>query len=54
MTDPRTLLMRPVDQPLYGEAAKAAGRLLRLPVDEPLYGEAARVIGQALTKESRN
>jgi hypothetical protein len=50
MTDPRILLMQPVDEPLYGEASKTAARALRAPVDEPLYGWTARVIGQALRR----
>lgn len=49
MTDPRTLLMQPVGEPLFGEAAKAVGRALRgRPVDEPLFGEAARRVAEAL------
>lgn len=53
MTDPRTLLMQPVDEPLYGEAAKAVGRALRSRlVDEPLWGAEAQRVGEALAVRS--
>lgn len=50
MTDPRILLMQPVDEPLYGQAARAAAEALRTPVDEPLWGETAKRIGEALRR----
>lgn len=53
MTDPRTLLMQPVDEPLWGRAAEAVGKALRgRPVDEPLWGAEARRIGAALAVRS--
>lgn len=49
MLDPRTLLMQPVDEPLYGRAAEAVAKALRTrPVDEPLWGAEARRVGEAL------
>lgn len=49
MPDPRTLLMQPVNEPLYGRAAEAVGEALRgRPVGEPLWGAEARRIGRAL------
>lgn len=48
MTDPRILLMQPVDEPLYGRAARAAAEALNPPVDEPLWGATAKRIGEAL------
>lgn len=49
MTDPRTLFMQPVDEPLYGSAARAVAEALRgRPVDEPLWGAEAKRVGEAL------
>ncbi|MER7488696.1 hypothetical protein ABTY20_22885 [Streptomyces sp. NPDC126497] len=53
MTDPRTLLMQPVDEPLYGSAARAVAEALRPPADQPLWGATARRAAEALAVRPR-
>lgn len=51
MTDPRIpAVKQPVDEPLFGEAARAVAQALRHPVDEPLWGTDARIIGALLRR----
>lgn len=49
MTDPRIPIARqPVDEPLFGQAARALAQALRHPEDEPLWGTDARILGELL------